>query len=285
MSDDTNLDFKKEPLEDKFTKNSVQSLDGGENFNINRIDRFYKLFNRNKYKNYFQDLHINFDPKHKLEKIWIYFQDIFKKYENEFIIQPIDIILLKFCNISYSLPKDRPIEYLEYILENEETTNNDMFAIYINQNLQSIIICYKWTDIKNINDIISDLETVLWVNAIDNRLFSELYAYDHIKTKYPDYKIYICWHSLGGTMAYIIMKHRNADRCTVFNPGSVPNKLFLEMAQDTLINHPWVQNIYTYRVLWDPVSTFSYVGNTKIFRVSQVDPLRLHSIQIFLDNC
>lgn len=252
--------------------------------NIHRIDRFYKLFNRDKYKHYFQWLHFDLDVKHRLDKIGIYFQDVFKKYENEFKIEDIDIMLLKFCDISYAVAKERPLEFLNYRLETEETLNNDMFAIYVNETDQTIIICYKWTDIKNINDIISDLETVLGVNAIDNRLFSELYAYDHIKTKYPDFKIYVCGHSLWWTMAYIIMKHRNADRCTVFNPGSVPNKLFLEMAEDTLSHQARVQNVYTYRILGDAISTFSYVWNTKIFRVSQADPVRLHSIQIFLDN-
>lgn len=252
--------------------------------NLESSGSFYSLFNFKKYKDYIWSIDIGFDIKNKIEDIWIYFQNIFKKYENEFKINDDDVILLRFCNISYTIPENRPLEYMWYDLQNDVMFNNHIFATYVNNTEKKIVITYKWTDIKNIHDIVSDLETILWVNAIDQRLFTALSSYDTIKSKYPDYLIYICWHSLGGTISYLIMRHRNADRCTVFNPWSVPNKLFLDMAEDTLSHDKWVKNIYTYRVLWDPISTFSYVGNTKIFRVSDPDPLRLHSLQIFFDN-
>jgi hypothetical protein len=106
--------------------------------------------------------------------------------------------------------------------------------------------------------------------------------YDAFREKYPDYKKWICGHSLWWTICYIVAKHRIPDRCTVFNPGSSLNQMFIQMLTNTIQWAPRVKNVYTYKILWDPVSLFSFVWFTKVFTVSSVDPVELHSFDNFL---
>lgn len=250
-------------------------------FDSETSQNIWNFINFDKYAEFFGKLDIKNNVYSWTSKVRAYIQKILQKYENEIIIEKEDLLLLKFCNVSYLDPDKRPKILDWYDIHDEEECNNSTYVIYTSDIDKTIIIAYKWTDLKNVRDIISDLETALWVNAIDVRLTKALEGYDFIRSKYPDYKIHICGHSLWWTIWYIVMKHRMSDRCAVFNPWSVPNKLFLNMTEATLAHEQWTRNVYTYRVLWDPVSLFSYVWHTKIFRIWEIDPLKLHALEIF----
>jgi hypothetical protein len=191
-----------------------------------------------------------------------------------------DVICLKVTEATYISPNERPATIGDYQLEKLEG-DQDKNCIYINKATKNIIIGYKGTDIKDFKDLSSDLEIILGVSGLDKRLKQSLKVYDKIRKKFPAYTKWICGHSLGGTIAYIVAKHRLPDRCTVFNPGSSPNMLFVHMLTDTMQGTLWTKNVYTYKMLGDPISAFSYVGNTKVFRIKAIDPLFLHSIENF----
>lgn len=103
-----------------------------------------------------------------------------------------------------------------------------------------------------------------------------------MRKSHPEYKKWICGHSLGGTLCYIVAKHRKVDYCCTFNPGSAPNKIFILMLRDTLLKKAWTQKIHTYKIIGDPISLFSYVGETTSFFVPKWNPLELHAMKNFL---
>lgn len=194
-----------------------------------------------------------------------------------------DITCLQVAYATYVPPEKRQVKIGDYQLENLPLDESKT-CLYVNHITKNIIIGYKGTDVKDIKDLSSDIEIILGVSGLDKRLKESLKFYDEVREKYPDYTKWVCGHSLGGTLAYIVAKHRVPQRCTVFNPGSSPNMLFIQMLTDTVQKASWTKNVYTYKMLGDPVSTFSHVGNTKIFRIKAVDPLALHAIENFADE-
>ncbi|MDR3169342.1 MAG: hypothetical protein LBU27_06375 [Candidatus Peribacteria bacterium] len=144
-----------------------------------------------------------------------------------------------------------------------------------------MLICYRGTDFSDVKDILSDVQIILGMNAIDVRIRDSLNFYDQVNIKYPTYEKRIAGHSLGGTVCYIVAKHRSPSRAITFNPGSAPNKAFLSMMQDTFLKKSRTQTITTYKIFGDIVSTFSFIGNVQTFFLQTVDPVRLHTIASF----
>ena len=130
-------------------------------------------------------------------------------------------------------------------------------------------------------DVFSDVQIVLWVNGIDGRVQQSLDFFDDVQMKYPEAKKWVSGHSLWGTISYIVTRHRNPERCVVFNPWASPTKSFIGMMKDTLFKKEWTKCITTYKIRWDVISTLSFVGNVKSFVVKSASPLTLHSIDSF----
>ena len=144
-----------------------------------------------------------------------------------------------------------------------------------------VLVCYRWTDFKDLKDLFSDIQIVLWVNSIDGRVKNSLDFFDDVQMKYPDSKKWICGHSLWWTISYIVTKHRYPERCIVFNPWSSPTKSFISMMKDTLLKKRWTRCITTYKIRWDAISTLGFVWNVKNFVLKSPSPLKLHSIDSF----
>jgi len=197
------------------------------------------------------------------------------------VLPPEDTLAHQITLYSYYPSGKKPLTVGSYQLE-QSFPNEQMACVYVDHEHQNIMIGYKGTDIMNIKDILSDAQIILGVSGLDPQVSHALKFYDKVRAKYPEYTKQICGHSLGGTIAYIVAKHREPKRCTVFNPGSSPNTFFIQMLTDTVQKEPWTRNVYTYKILGDIVSSFSYVGNTKVFRINSVDPYYLHSINRFL---
>ncbi|MDR0281756.1 MAG: DUF2974 domain-containing protein [Candidatus Peribacteria bacterium] len=161
---------------------------------------------------------------------------------------------------------------------------NELFhAVYVHMDQELIIICYRGTDFTNLKDLFSDIQIVLGINVIDVRIKESRNFYDKVTIKYPQHKKRVTGHSLGGTISYLVTKHRNPERCIVFNPGAGPTKGFISMMQDTLFKKPRTKKITTYRILGDAVSTLAFVGNIKSFLLKTVDPMKLHGIASFTE--
>lgn len=196
------------------------------------------------------------------------------------VLRPEDIICHQIAFYAYCPPRQRPSQLgayrLEHLLPDEERA-----CVYVDHAKKNVIIGYRGTDKTDTKDLMSDVEIILGVSGSDQRVQASLRAYDLVRAQYPEYTKWICGHSLGGTICYIIAKHREPERCVVFNPGSAPNALFVQMLTDTVKKAAWVTHVFTYKILGDMVSTFSFVGNTKLFRAPTADPVLAHKLEVF----
>jgi len=199
----------------------------------------------------------------------------FKKSE----IQEHDDQIVEIIKQVYRKPEERKDEVWDWILDKD--FNFLVHAAYKHNTENLILICYRWTDFKDVKDIFSDIQIVLWVNWLDNRVVESIEFFDDVQMKYPDAKKRICGHSLWWTISFLITKHRSPERCIVFNPWSSPTTTFLGMMMDTLIKRSRTKRITTYKIWWDIVSALSFIWNVKNFVVKSVNPLTLHTINSF----
>lgn len=179
----------------------------------------------------------------------------------------------------YLPPEERADEVGDWILDKD--TSFLVHAAYKHRSENIVLICYRWTDFKNIKDLLSDVQIVLWVNWIDGRVQESLDFFDKIQIKYPNAKKWVCGHSLWWTISYIVTLHRSPERCIVFNPWASPTKSFIWMLKDTLFKKQWTKHVTTYKIWWDVISTLSFVWNVKSFVVKSANPLTLHTINSF----
>lgn len=204
---------------------------------------------------------------------------LWKKKFQKSDIQSNDDQVVSVVRQVYLPPEKRMDEAWDWILD--KNANFLFHAAYKHRNDNIVLICYRWTDFKNTRDLLSDVQIVLWVNWIDKRVQDSLDFFDEIQMKYSDAKKWVCGHSLWWTISYIVAKHREPERCVVFNPWASPTKSFVWMLKDTLFKKAWTKTITTYKIWWDVISTLSFVWNVKSFVVKSVNPLTLHSIDTF----
>lgn len=179
----------------------------------------------------------------------------------------------------YKHPESRLSKIGDWILDDKMSFL--FHAAYKHCQNNKVLICYRWTDFKNTKDLFSDVQIVLWVNGMDVRVKESIEFYDSVQMKYPESEKRICGHSLWGSISYVVNIHRSPKRCIVFNPGASPTKTFLWMMKDTLLKKERTKTITTYKILWDIISTLSFVWNVKTFILKSVSPLKLHSINSF----
>lgn len=213
------------------------------------------------------------------------FASLFNRVADEkMVLPPEDLLCFQVAWYVYYPPAQRPKNIEGYTLEDLVDSDIERVCMYINHEKKHLIIGYRGTEATDTKDIMSDAQILLGVSGVDKRVKSSLRIYDSIHAQYPDYRKWVCGHSLGGTIAYIIAKHRNPERVTVFNPGSAPNTLFIQMLTDTMKKAGWTKNVFTYKILGDVVSTFSFVGHSKVFRVNLKEPISLHRMESFLGS-
>ena len=200
---------------------------------------------------------------------------LWKKKFQKSEIQAHDDQIVEVVREVYEAPEKRKDEVWDWILDKE--TSFLVHAAYKHRSDNIVLICYRGTDFKDMKDLFSDIQIVLGVNWIDGRVQNSLDFYDDIQMKYPDAKKWVCGHSLWWTISYIVTKHRNPERCVVFNPWASPTKSFIWMMQDTLFKKNWTKSITTYNA----ISTLGFVGNVKSFTLKSASPLKLHSIDSF----
>ena len=204
---------------------------------------------------------------------------LWKKKFKKSIIQEHDDQIVQVVKEVYRSPDERKDEVWDWILDKD--FNFLVHAAYKHRTENIVLICYRGTDFKDVKDIFSDIQIVLWVNWLDGRVVDSLDFFDDVQMKYPDARKRICGHSLGWTISFLVTKHRSPERCIVFNPWSSPTTTFLGMMMDTLVKRAWTKRITTYKIWWDIVSALSFIWNVKNFVVKSVSPLTLHTINSF----
>jgi hypothetical protein len=133
-------------------------------------------------------------------------------------LQAHDNQIVRIVQEVYNLPDNRQKIIGDWKLD--EDFNEIFHAVYVHLDSKKILICYRGTDFSNLKDIFSDVQIVLGINVIDVRVKASRAFYDQVSIKYGTYEKWVTGHSLGGTISYLVMKHRNPDRCIVFNPGA-----------------------------------------------------------------
>ena len=194
-------------------------------------------------------------------------------------IQEHDDQIVSVVKEVYKVPEQRKDEVWDWILDKDMSFL--VHAAYKHRTENIVLICYRGTDFKDVKDVFSDVQIVLWVNWIDGRVQNSLDFFDDVQMKYPGARKWICGHSLWGTICYVVTKHRKPERCVVFNSWSSPTTTFIGMMMDTLTKREWTKCVTTYKIWWDIVSTLSFIWNVKNFTVKSVNPLTLHSIDTF----
>ena len=222
---------------------------------------------------------LSFSEKMMQKAINVYAKILGNKPFEELPIQAHDDQIVTLVQESYEAPENRKKIVGDRKLDDD--FNELRHCVYIHYQEPRVMICYRGTDFKNVQDLISDIQIVLWINAMDSRVIESLNLYDAVNMKYPTHGKWISGHSLWGTISYIVAKHREFERCVVFNPWAAPTKSFFGMIQDTVFRKEWTKKITTYRILGDSISTLSFVGNIKMFILKSVAPLKLHSIDSF----
>ena len=216
--------------------------------------------------------------KNKIMAEW-FAKVLWKKKFKKSIIQEHDDQIVQVVKEVYRSPDERKDEVWDWILDKD--FNFLVHAAYKHRTENIVLICYRGTDFKDVKDIFSDIQIVLWVNWLDGRVVDSLDFFDDVQMKYPDARKRICGHSLGWTISFLVTKHRSPERCIVFNPWSSPTTTFLGMMMDTLVKRAWTKRITTYKIWWDIVSALSFIWNVKNFVVKSVSPLTLHTINSF----
>lgn len=204
---------------------------------------------------------------------------LWKKKFKKSLIQEHDDQIVQIVKEVYRNPEERKDEVWDWILDKD--FNFLVHAAYKHHSENLVLICYRGTDFKDVKDIFSDIQIVLWVNWLDGRVVDSINFFDDVQMKYPEAKKRICGHSLWWTISFLVTKHRSPERCIVFNPWSSPTTTFLGMMMDTLVKRPWTRRITTYKIWWDIVSALSFIWNVKNFMVKSVNPLTLHTINSF----
>ena len=206
---------------------------------------------------------------------------LWKKKFQKSAVQEHDDQVVEVVREVYLPPEQRADEVGDWILDKE--TSFLVHAAYKHRTENIVLICYRGTDFKDMKDLFSDVQIVLWVNGIDGRVQESLDFFDDIQMKYPEAKKRVCGHSLWWTISYIVTRHRSPERCVVFNPWASPTKSFIWMMKDTLFKKQWTRCITTYKIWGDVISTLSFVWNVKSFVVKSANPLTLHTINSFPD--
>ena len=204
---------------------------------------------------------------------------LWKKKFMRSAVQEHDDQVVEVVKEVYLPPEQRADEVGDWILDKE--TSFLVHAAYKHRTENIVLICYRGTDFKDMKDLFSDVQIVLWVNGIDGRVQESLDFFDDIQMKYPEAKKWVCGHSLWGTISYIVTRHRSPERCVVFNPWASPTKSFIWMMKDTFFKKQWTRCITTYKIWGDVISTLSFVWNVKSFVVKSANPLTLHTINSF----
>lgn len=216
-----------------------------------------------------------------LEKIY----NTYNKKMEEYISSKIELwedesICAIISKESYRNPIKRSKSINNFILNEKDSTKD--IAIYVDIQRKICVLWYRWTNIKKLKDLISDAQILLNIQGLDPRVKAALHMYDFCRRKYENFWFRVCGHSLWWTISYIIGKHREPDKCIVFNPGVWLNTFFFQMIEDTIKGVSWTKKTKTYKILWDIVSTVAFVGSTKIFTIKASDPLKKHALYNFL---
>ena len=100
--------------------------------------------------------------------------------------------------------------------EDDEKGKGNGFYASVITNGDDIVIAFRGTQIFQLNDITNDIQMVS--SKMPSQAKNALELYDVVKAKYPNRKIYLTGHSLGGSLAQIVAGYNKEVCAATFNP-------------------------------------------------------------------
>ncbi len=111
---------------------------------------------------------------------------------------------------------------------------NGFYASVIT-NGDDIVIAFRGTQINKVNDVANDILMV--GSKMPSQAKNALELYDVVKAKYPNRKIYLTGHSLGGSLAQIVAGY-NKDVCAAtFNPYGTKQIIGAIPCETNIVNY------------------------------------------------
>lgn len=199
----------------------------------------------------------------------------FNKKTNKISLPLLDKVCVTICQAGYSHYKNYSVYHLHIKNSNKNIKcsmlpeSNKEYVAYIY--LKQIIIAYRGTQI-NSKDIYADLNIVIG-NQVNIRRFNNAYIfYQLIRKNYPQKKIILTGHSLGGALALHIHNITNCDTI-IFNPAIGLDSKYNNYLEN--IQSQKHQNLTTHKIKGDIVSMFSG-GYGKVYEY--ILPIKLKNI-------
>lgn len=170
-----------------------------------------------------------------------------------------------------------------YVHENK---NNGFFA-YACKYKDRIVIVFRGTELKTFNDDITDGRNDINMGFLDNIpdqahdaiLFTKQIK-QVMKTKYPNYKLDLTGHSLGGSLAqYTHVLVKGINETVTFNPYGTRKTLEKYFENNT--SQSPTDKITNYCVPWDPIAGLyeprNQIGNK--YKIGTTNIVKAHHLE------
>jgi hypothetical protein len=152
----------------------------------------------------------------------------------------------------------------------------DTFVAVKNISNDSVIIAFRGTNPKNIDDLVANYHIFYGSVERCERFKKAEDVYLEYSSRYKN--IYLTGHSLGGSQAVYLAK-KYGGMCWAWNPGQ-------GLSEDYLNDNNIYTNINTYHIIGDPISELAGLENPgSLHRFPKIDsknPLVNHAMRNFL---
>jgi len=209
-------------------------------------------------------------------------------------------------SVAYYEPRQRPLRQKEFDLDLE--FNTDLFAVYVRGrwlSAKAVVITFRGT--SDMSDQRNELllASNANVNRLQQLLGSEVECIGAVAAKYPEARIHVTGHSLGGTIAMFVTVHTGlVSGGHIFNPGAgvKTEELLVSAAAFGTVaaagalicadQFAYKSNgvgkavdlanrINTHHVLGDPLSLLFSLGNIQCYPPTRAN---LHALTNFIDE-
>ena len=202
----------------------------------------------------------------------------FKKNTKKISLPLLDKVCATICNAGYAHYKNKSIYHINIKTSNKNIKSsmlpesNKEYMAYTYQSL--IIVAYRGTQM-NYKDMFADVNIIVG-NHHNIKRFTEAYLfYQIIRKNYPNKKIILTGHSLGGSLALHVHNITNCDTI-VFNPAvgldSNYKDYLVKVRKKSNNKH---ENLTTHKIKGDVISMFSG-GYGKVYE--HILPIKLQNI-------
>lgn len=176
---------------------------------------------------------------------------------------------------------------------NKYTNPQTGFYGYTIKDENHVVIVYKGTDFDNVRDAKNDMNMAV-LKKIPEQVTDALKLYDIVKTSYPNTKIDVTGHSLGGSLAQYVAIMRNVNEAVCFCPVGITksiknyiNQYGCKTPANKVINYNNPNDIWTKYYTYDLYGIKYKIENihqkTNSHKLEDMSPLYTRK-QVFNDN-